>query len=39
MLEINQANWLATVENLGEYSGVTIIFEYTLNPGYEPIMS
>lgn len=39
MLEINQANWLATVENLGEYSGVTVIFEYTLNPGYEPIMS
>ncbi|MBQ3755084.1 MAG: hypothetical protein II867_02885, partial [Clostridia bacterium] len=29
MLEINQANWLATVENLGEYSGVTVIFEYT----------
>lgn len=39
LLEINQANWLATVENLGEYSGVTVIFEYTLKSEYQPVMA
>ena len=36
---LNQANWLAAVENLDTYGSVTLIFEYTLNPGYEPNMN